>query len=140
MTVTSDNKLIGRMLDLLNKLGISQRDCDLAERYLREEVDDEVLKQFVRKDLSMPSYNLYSEGWTITRQVNKSANRTVFVRFDTRVKRSRNPLASLTGLSDSEIDDFQTGMREIMRYIKSCKSILLSMKKQQDDIIRHMCK
>ena len=81
MTVTSDNKLIGRMLDLLNKLGISQRDCDLAERYLREEVDDEVLKQFVRKDLSMPSYNLYSEGWTITRQVNKSANRTVFVRF-----------------------------------------------------------
>ncbi len=81
MTVTSDNKLIGRMLDLLNKLGISQRDCDLAERYLREEVDDEVLKQFVRKDLSVPSYNLYSEGWTITRQVNKSANRTVFVRF-----------------------------------------------------------
>ncbi len=81
MTVTPDNKLIGRMLDLLNKLGISQRDCDLAERYLREEVDDEVLKQFVRKDLSVPSYNLYSEGWTITRQVNKSANRTVFVRF-----------------------------------------------------------
>ncbi len=81
MTVTSDNKLIGRMLDLLNKLGISQRDCDLAERYLREEVDDEVLRQFVRKDLSVPSYNLYSEGWTITRQVNKSANRTVFVRF-----------------------------------------------------------
>ncbi len=81
MTVTSDNKLIGRMLDLLNKLGISQRDCDLAEKYLREEVEDEVLDKFVRKDLSVPSRNLYSEAWTITRQVNKSNNRAVFVRF-----------------------------------------------------------
>lgn len=81
MTVTPDNRLIGRMLDLLNKLGISQRDCDLAERYLREDVDDEVLDQFVRKDLSVPSYKLYSEAWAITRQVNKSADRTVFVRF-----------------------------------------------------------
>jgi len=81
MTIAPDNKLIGRMIDLLNKLGISQRDCDLAERYLREEVGDEVLDQFVRKDLSVPSQNLYSEAWTITRQVNKSANKTVFVRF-----------------------------------------------------------
>jgi hypothetical protein len=81
MTVTPDNKLIGRMLDLLTKLGISQRDYDLAEQYLHGEVNDEVLDQFVRKDLRAPAQNLYSEAWTITRQVNKSSNRTVFVRF-----------------------------------------------------------
>jgi len=50
MIVGTDDKQIAEVLAFLEKLGISKRDCALAEAYLNSEVGDEVLDQFQRID------------------------------------------------------------------------------------------
>jgi len=81
MTVNADSKLISKMIALLMKLGISKQDCDLAEQYLNEQADDEVLDQFERKDLMTISRQLVDEAKEITVQVKKSGTRKTCVRF-----------------------------------------------------------
>ena len=38
MTAAPNDKLIRKIVEVLDKLGISQHDCILAEKYLNEEV------------------------------------------------------------------------------------------------------
>ena len=81
MTAAPNDKLIRKIVEVLDKLGISQHDCILAEKYLNEEVGDEVLDQFERKDLTEPSFRVDSEVWAINKQVDKQEKRAVCVRF-----------------------------------------------------------
>lgn len=81
MTAVPNDKLIRKIVEVLDKLGISQHDCILAEKYLNEEVGDEVLDQFERKDLTEPSFRVDSEVWAINKQVDKQEKRAVCVRF-----------------------------------------------------------
>lgn len=81
MTAAPNDKLIRIIVEVLDKLGISQHDCILAEKYLNEEVGDEVLDQFERKDLTEPSFRVDSEVWAINKQVDKQEKRAVCVRF-----------------------------------------------------------
>ena len=69
------------MTALLAKLGVSAQDCELAEKYFNEEAGDEVLDQFERKDLLAPSFQLDTEAWAVTRQIEKEDKRAVCVRF-----------------------------------------------------------
>lgn len=52
MVISTENKRIIRMLTFLEKLGISEPDCALAEKYLDGGVGDEVLDQFQRIDFT----------------------------------------------------------------------------------------
>lgn len=52
MVISTENKRIIRMLTFLEKLGISEPNCALAEKYLDGGVGDEVLDQFQRIDFT----------------------------------------------------------------------------------------
>ncbi|MDE6620758.1 MAG: DUF4132 domain-containing protein [Lachnospiraceae bacterium] len=73
MMIDTDDKQTAEALALLEKLGISEQDCVLAERYLSGEVGDEVLDQFQRIDFSaaMVSYQVKHELNAIEWQMNQ---------------------------------------------------------------------
>lgn len=52
MVINTEDKRIIRMLDFLEKLGISKQDCNLAESYLDGKVGEEVLEKFQRIDFT----------------------------------------------------------------------------------------
>lgn len=84
MTVNTNYHLISKMVALLTKLGISAQDCELAEKYLNEQADDEILDQFERKDLMTISRQLVDEAKDITDQIRKvkgKEKKEVYVRF-----------------------------------------------------------
>lgn len=79
--IANPNKQISKMITLLKKLGISEQDCELAEKYLSSEVGDEVLDQFQRMNLLAASKQVDTEAWSITKQVEKEDKRAICVRF-----------------------------------------------------------
>lgn len=84
MTEHTDSKTISKMLILLEKLGISAKNCRMAEEYLNGEAEDGVLDQLARKDLSAVQRQISDEAKELFDQIRKaksSRKKEVFVRF-----------------------------------------------------------
>lgn len=88
MMINTDDKQIAEAVAFLEKLGISEHDCALAERYLNEAVGDEVLDQFQRIDFTAVniSYRMIQEElsvikWRMTQEGNKLWSRLFNVLF-----------------------------------------------------------
>lgn len=88
MMINTDDKQIAEAVAFLEKLGISEHDCALAERYLNKAVGDEVLDQFQRIDFTALniSYRMIQEElsvikWRMTQEGNKLWSRLFNVLF-----------------------------------------------------------
>lgn len=81
MPAKSNTKLIMKIIEVLDKLGISQHDCILAEKYLSAEVGDEILDEFERMGFVEPVFQVNYELYEINKQVEKIRKRAVCVRF-----------------------------------------------------------
>ncbi|MDE7274122.1 MAG: DUF4132 domain-containing protein [Lachnospiraceae bacterium] len=83
MMMNADDKQIAEALALLEKLGISEQDCALAERYLYGQVGDEVLDQFQRIDFAaaMISYQVKHELNAIEWKMSQNGLHTLWKRL-----------------------------------------------------------
>lgn len=54
MTIDEENNQVNEMLVFLKKLGLSKKDCKLAEKYLDGNCGDELLEQFARIEIRLP--------------------------------------------------------------------------------------
>ena len=79
MPAKSNTKLIMKIIEVLDKLGISQHDCILAEKYLSAEVGDEILDEFERMGFVEPVFQVNYELYEINKQVEKIRKRAVCV-------------------------------------------------------------